>query len=107
LDGREIGGVHGIIREKWTVCFSDVKDGVCRYYLQTIGYTDKINGEPFNREIFDNCRSRAENLREQITSLKSKHNLLQGGVSFPKDLILIEGSEIEYDAESNCFLFNN
>jgi len=47
------------------------------------------------REIFDSCRSRAENLREQIKSLKSKHNLVQGGVSFPKDLILIEGSEIE------------
>ncbi len=105
MDGREIGGVHGIIREKWTVCFSDVKDGVCRYYLQTIGYTDKINGEPFNREIFDNCQSCAENLREQIKSLKSKHNLVQGGVSFPKDLILLEGREIEYDAESNCFHF--
>jgi hypothetical protein len=61
---QEIGGVHGIIREKWTACFSDVKDGVCQYYLQTIGYTDKTGGEPFNREIFDICRSRAENLRE-------------------------------------------
>ena len=107
MDGREIGGVHGIIREKWTVCFSDVKDNVCRYYLQTIGYTDKINGEPFNRETFESCRERAENLREQIKSLKSEYNLVQGCVSFPKDLILLEGSEIEYDAESNCFLFNN
>lgn len=104
---QEIGGIHGIIREKWTVCFSDVKDGVCRYYQQTIDYTDKINGEPFNREIFDSCRERAENLREQIKSLKSKYNLVQGGISFSKDLILIEGSEIEYDAQSNRFLFEN
>ena len=74
---------------------------------QTIGYTDKINGEPFNREIFDSCRNRAENLCEQILSLKSKHNLVQGGVSFPKDLILLEGSEINYDAENNRFLFDN
>ncbi len=103
---QEIGGVHGITREKWTVCFSNVINGVCRYYLQTIGYTDKINGEPFNRGNFDNCRSRAENLREQIKSLKSKHNLVQGGVSFPKDLILLEGSEIEYDSKSNRFLFD-
>ncbi len=103
---QEIGGIHGIIREKWTVCLSDLSTGVCRYYLQTIGFTDKINGEPFNRKIFDSCRSRAENLREQIKSLKSKHNLVQGGVSFPKDLILIEGSKIEYDAESNRFLFD-
>ena len=104
---QEIGGIHGIIREKWTVCFSDVKDGVCRYYQQTIGYTDKINGEPFNREIFDSCRERAENLREQIQTLKSKYSLVQGGVSFPKDLVLLEGSEIEYDAQSNRFLFDN
>lgn len=104
---QEIGGVYGIIREKWTVCFSDMKNGVCRYYLQTIGYTDKINGEPFNPETFDSCRSRAENLREQIKSLKSKHHLVQGGISFPKDLILLEGSEIEYDAENNRFLFDN
>lgn len=104
---QEIGGFHGIIREKWTVCFSDVKNGVCRYYLQPIGYTDKINGEPFNREIYDSCRNRAENLREQIKSSKSKYNLVQGGVSFPKDLILLEGSEIKYDAESNHFLFED
>jgi len=89
---QEIGGVHGIIREKWTVCLSDIQNDICRYYLQTIGYTDKINGEPFNREIFDSCQARAENLREQIQSLKSKYNLVQGGVSFPKDLILHEGS---------------
>jgi len=37
---QEIGGIHGIIREKWTVCFSDLSNGICRYYLQTIGYTD-------------------------------------------------------------------
>ena len=103
---QEVSGIHGIICERWTVCLSDLSDGICRYYLQTISYTDKINGEPFNREVFDNCRSRAENLQEQIKSLKSKHNLLQGGVSFPKDLILIDGSEIEYDAENNCFLFD-
>ena len=102
---QEIGGIHSIIREKWTVCLSDIQNGVCRYYLQTIGYTDKINGEPFNREIFDSCRERAENLREQIQSLKSKYNLVQGCVSFPKDLILLEGSEIEYDAENNRFHF--
>ena len=104
---QEIGGIHGIIREKWTFCLSNIQNGICRYYLQTIGYTDKINGEPFNRETFDSCRSRAENLREQIKSLKSKYNLMQGSVSFPKDLILLEGSEIEYDAESNSFLFDN
>ncbi len=102
---QEIGAVHGIIREKWTVCLSNVKEGICRYYLQTIGYTDKINGEPFNREIFDSCRERAENLREQIQSLKSKYNLVEGCVSFPKDLILLEGSEIKYDAENNRFHF--
>lgn len=102
---QEIGGIYGIIREKWTVCLSDLSNGVCRYYLQTIGYTDKINGEPFNREIFDSCRERAENLREQIQSLKLKYNLVQGCVSFPKDLILLEGSEIEYDAKNNRFHF--
>lgn len=102
---QEIGGIHGIIREKWTVCLSDIQNGVCRYYLQTIGYTDKINGEPFNREIFDSCRERAENLREQIKSLKPKYNLVQGCVSFPKDLILLEGSEIGCDAENNRFHF--
>ncbi|MDQ3748726.1 MAG: hypothetical protein M3367_06915 [Acidobacteriota bacterium] len=102
---QEIGGVHGIIREKWTVCLSDIQNGICRYYLQTIGYTDKINGEPFNREIFDSCRSRAENLREQIKSSKSKYNLVRGCVSFPKDLILLEGSEIEYSAKNNRFHF--
>lgn len=104
---QEIGGIHSIIREKWTFCLSDIQNGVCRYYLQTIGYTDKINGEPFNREIFDSCRERAEDLRGQIKSLKSKYNLVQGGVSFPKDLILIEGNEIGYNAESNCLLFDD
>ncbi len=102
---QEIGGVHGIIREKWTLCLSDIQSDICRYYLQTIGYTDKINGEPFNREIFDGCRERAENLRKQIKSLKSKYNLVQGCVSFPKDLILLEGNEIEYDTKNNRFLF--
>ncbi len=102
---QEIGGIHGIIREKWAFCLSDIQSGICRYYLQTIGYTDKINGEPFNREIFDSCRERAENLRGQIQSLKSKYNLVQGCVSFPKDLILLEGSEIEYDTKHNRFLF--
>jgi hypothetical protein len=96
---------RGIVREKWTVCLSDIQNGICRYYLQTIGYTDKINGEPFNREIFDSCRERAENLREQIKSLKSNYNLVQGCVSFPKDLILLESSEIEYDAKNNRFHF--
>lgn len=95
----------GIIREKWKFCLSDIQSGICRYYLQTIGYTDKINGEPFNREIFDSCRERAENLREQIQTLKSKYSFVQGCVSFPKDLILLEGSEIEYDAGNNCFHF--
>lgn len=104
---QEIGGIHGIIREKWTVCLSDIQNGICRYYLQTIGYTDKINGEPFNREIFESCRARAEDLREQIKSLKSKYKLVQGGVSFPKDLILLEGSEIKYDKQSNHFLLKN
>lgn len=103
---QEIGGIHGIIREKWTFCLSDLSNGICRYYLQTIGYTDKINGEPFNRESFDSCREQAEKLREQIQSLKSKYNVLQGGVSFPKDLILLEGSEIGYDAENNRFLID-
>ncbi|MDQ3180344.1 MAG: hypothetical protein M3Q33_07475 [Acidobacteriota bacterium] len=84
---------------------SDIQSGVCRYYRETIGYTDKINGEPFNREIFDSCRERAENLRGQIQSLKSKYNLVQGCVSFPKDLILLEVSEIEYDAGNNRFHF--
>jgi len=102
---QEIGGVHGIIRETWTFCLSDIQNDICHYYLQTIGYTNKINDEPFNREMFDNCRNRAENLREQIQSLKSKYNLVQGGVSFPKDLILLEGSEIEYDTKHNRFLF--
>ncbi len=37
---QEIGGVHGIIREKWTVCLSDIQNDIARYYLQTIGYTD-------------------------------------------------------------------
>ncbi len=30
---------------------------------------------------------------------------MQGCVSFPKDLILLEGSEIEYDAKNNRFNF--
>lgn len=104
---QEIGGLHGIIREKWTLCLSDIQNGTCRYYLQTIGYTDKINGEPFNREIFDSCRERAEDLRGQIkNSLSKKFDLFYGGVSFPKDLILHEGNEIEYDRKTNCFQFD-
>jgi hypothetical protein len=103
---QEIGGFHGIIREKWTLCLSDIQSGTCRYYLQTVGYTDKINGEPFNREIFDNCRERAQDLREQIkNSLGEKFDLFYGGVSFPKDLVLHEGNDIEYDPNANRFLF--
>lgn len=103
---QEIGGFHGIIREKWTLCLSDIQNGTCRYYLQTIGYSDKINGEPFNREIFDSCRERAQDLREQIkNSLSKKFDLFYGGVSFPKDLVLHEGNEIEYDKKKNRFLF--
>jgi len=30
---QKIGSIHGIIREKWTVCLSDLLNGVCRYYL--------------------------------------------------------------------------
>jgi len=44
-------------------------------------------------------------LREQIKSLKSKYKFVQGGVSCPKDLILLEESEIKYDKETNRFLF--
>lgn len=102
---QEIGGIHGIIREKWTLCLSNIQNGTCRYYLQTIGFTDKINGEPFNREIFSSCRARAEDLRKQLKSLKSKYNIMQGGVSLPKDLVLLEGNEIEYDEKNNRFLF--
>lgn len=101
---QEIGAFHGIIREKWSVCFSDLQDGICRYYQQTIGYTDKINCEPFHQEVFDKCFERAEDLREQIKEMKD-FNFIQGGVSFPKDLVLHEGNEIKYDAETNKFLF--
>lgn len=104
---QEIGSWNGIIQEKWTLNFSDLKDGICRYYQQTLGYTDKIHGEPFNREIFESCRERAEDLREQIkNSLGKRFDLYFGGVSFPKDLILHEGNEIEYNAETNRFQFD-
>jgi hypothetical protein len=46
------------------------------------------------------------NFLEQIKSLKSKYSLVQSGVLFPKDLILLEGNEIEYDAENNRFPFD-
>jgi hypothetical protein len=103
----EIGQMHGIFREKWTITFSDVQGGLCRYYAQTIGYTDRINGEPFNRETYDKCFERAEDLRNQIKNANWDYEMIEGRVSFPKDLILLEGNDIKYDKETNRFLFNN
>lgn len=105
---QEIGHFHGITREMWTLRFSYINNGTCIYFLQVIGFTESIGGKPFNEEVYNEVICRSDNLREQIIEKgkNSEFDFVPGGISFPKDIRIIEANDLKFEKEKNRIVFD-
>jgi len=89
---------------------SDVQGGVARYWYYMLGQHEELGSQPMSQERLDKIVHRAQTAEEQIPEFlrtESGCQVLRGGVSFPEELQLLDGSTrlFTYDHNSGRYRF--
>jgi len=97
-----------IERRHHVIVVTDIQDGVCRYWRQTVAASDFIGGRPFEEAKVEKAMARAEQARLIVEKhIRTLHKFeVQGAlVAMPRELRLLDGVTdcLRYDQATDSY----